>query len=453
MEFNDQDEGEVKIYNPITDSSFFSSYNSQTELGEFLSRPVSILNLTWAENTDVNFVVNPWFRFFDDARIKKKIDNFSFLSCNLKVKLMINASPFYYGVGVMAYLPLSVFDAGNVSPASDEQLFGVHSQRPHVYFYPQSNQGGELTLPYINYKDWLDVGAQSDFFNMGNLNIQTIGNLRNANSVAGTGVSIQIYAWAEDVKLAGNTTGLALQSQDEYAEKNGSVSKPASAIARAMGNLSDVPVIGPYARASGMIASKISEVASWFGFTNTPIIDDSTPFHGKPFYGYASPEISIPVDKLCIDPKNELSIDPRVAGVEPDDEMMIAKIIEREAFLFQTEFDSINVVDDNILTIRVNPFMHNTVAAANQDIVQFTPMGHLSQMFKYWRGDIIYRFQFLASKYHRGRVRLSWDPTAATSADTVSATVNYTKIIDIAETPNFEIRVPYQQSTSYKLVD
>lgn len=453
--FNDAAPGEEKMYNPITDSTFYSSYNASTELAEFLSRPVLIESITWAENSDLTFIFNPWENFFNDTVIKRKLDNFAFLSCNLKVKLMINASPFYYGIGLMSYLPLSSFEGANVAPASAEQLFGVNSQRPHVYFYPQSNQGGELTLPYINYRDWIEVTELTAFQGFGELTISTIGNLRNANSVAGTGVSIQIYAWAEDVKLTGNTLAVALQSQDtddEYNDHNGVVSKPASAIAKAMGMLSDVPVIGPYATSASMIAGKIGTVASWFGFTNTPNINASEPFMGKPMHAFASPEISRPSNKLTIDPKNELTIDSRACGMDGEDHMMISNVIQREAFVFQTEWDSTATPNTQIFAIRVNPTIANVVSSVNEDIVQMTPLSLVSQMFKFWRGDIIYRFQFIASKYHRGRVRLTWDPVSTPTSTPTTSTTSYTKIIDISETPNFEIRIPYQQETAYKRI-
>jgi hypothetical protein len=352
----------------------------------------------------------------------------------------------------MSYLPLSVFEAGNVAPASGEQLFGVYSQRPHIYFYPQSNQGGELTLPYINYKDWLDLTSIQDMLDFGELSINTLGTLLNANSVAGTGVTVQVYAWAEDVRLAGNTLELSLQSKDEYEDYDGVLSKPASAISRAAKALEEIPVIGPYMTASSFVASKFAETASWFGFTNTPVITAQMPFSGKPYHAYASPEQSIPVNKLTMDPKNELTIDSRVTGCDGDDHMLIKNICEREAFVFQTSFDSTSAVNTQILAIRVQPNIYNQVVATGQGIIQYTPMAHLTQMFKYWRGDLIYRFQFVCSKYHRGRVRFTWDPVSSTSNESRTSTTNYTKIVDIAETPNFELRIPYQQATSYQNV-
>ena len=73
----------------------------QASLSEFLSRPVRIADITWLESDTVGTVKStmfPWGDFFSDPRIKVKLQNFAFLSCDLHVKVVVNASPFYYGI-------------------------------------------------------------------------------------------------------------------------------------------------------------------------------------------------------------------------------------------------------------------------------------------------------------------------------------------------------------------
>ena len=77
----------------------------QASLSEFLSRPVRIANITWLESDTVGTVLTtmfPWGDYFADARIKVKLQNYAFLKCDLHVKVVVNASPFYYGSMIMA---------------------------------------------------------------------------------------------------------------------------------------------------------------------------------------------------------------------------------------------------------------------------------------------------------------------------------------------------------------
>jgi hypothetical protein len=76
-------------------------------------------------------------------------------------------------------------------------------------------------------------------------------------------------------------------------------------------------------------------------------------------------------------------------------------------------------------------------------------MWMVSRMFAYWRGDIDIRFKIIASQYHRGRLRISWDPNGDLSATPDSTTEVYTKIVDIQTCSDVTVRVPYMQDTAY----
>jgi len=358
---------------------------------------------------------------------------------------MINASPFYYGLALASYRPMPNLNPGEIV------VDGVYdripkSQRPHMWIYPQCNQGGDMILPFIYNKNWLDVTSGTDFTNMGTLNLEAYTTLLNSNGIAGTGVDIKIYAWAEDVRVAAPTVELALQSADEYGT-DGVISKPASAIAQAAGLLGSIPVIGPYMTATSMVASSIANVAAWFGFTNTPVIEDVKPFKDMPFHSLASAEIGQPVDKLTIDPKNELTIDPRVGGVSGIDEHSISHICQRESFLTDFAWNIADTDVQNLFSAYVNPNLFGYDVANGR--LYGTPMSHVADMFTYWRGDIIFRFRFIVSKFHRGRVRLTWDPVSDISATSDTYTSNYNRIVDIASEPDIEVRVPMLQARAW----
>jgi len=82
-----------------------------------------------------------------------------------------------------------------------------------------------------------------------------------------------------------------------------------------------------------------------------------------------------------------------------------------------------------------------------------TPMGWVGQMFQYWRGDIIIRLRFICTQYHRGRVRITYDPSG-TSAQNVLNTVAtqttcFNEVVDLTKDTNVEIRVPYNQALAW----
>jgi hypothetical protein len=448
LEYVDENPGSTYDFNPIRDNTFYEGYAAEASIAKFMERPVLISSQTWDENTDINYTVLPWSAYFGDDVIKRKITNYSLLSCNLHVKVMINASPFYYGLAYMNYTPLPSFiDPNSIREGTGSRNAQVpFSQRPHICLYPQSSQGGEMHLPFMYYKNWLRINSAGDFDEMGALNVRSFTLLQNANSVSSGGATIQIYAWATDVCVAGPTLNLALQAGDEYEVADGAISGPASAIARAGRELGRVPIIGPYAMATGFIASKIASVAKYFGFTNVPNNKDVDPFKNVPFHGFASTEISTPIEKLSFDAKNELSIDPRIVGLPPKDELLISEFVGHESWIYTSTWEAGDNVDTILFTSRVMPEL---IRQFSETYRYATPMALLNRYFQYWRGDIIFRFRIISTKFHRGRLRITYDPDGNTVATSKTSTTSFTKIVDISEESDFQIRIPYMQALGY----
>lgn len=444
--------GEHVGYVPDTDYLAEGDAITAAGLANFLQRPVRIANFTWNESDAVGqkTSIYPWQLYFNDASIKYKMNNFAFLRCNLKLKIIVNASPFYYGWMKACWQPLSNFTTSTIVASAGSQALISFSQRPNVDIVPAANAGGEMTLPFFWQRNWLRVSKAQDFTDMGQLTFQIYSALSSANGVTGQGCTVQVYAWAEDVKLSGPTLGLALQS-DEYGM--GPVSGPASTVARIAGMIKGVPIIGKFATATEMGANAISGIAKLFGFSNVPVIEPAQPYRQLPFPPFASPEIGYPVEKLTLDPKNELSIDPTSVGLPGHDELAIEGIVTRQSYLTSATWSTATAVDTLIFASKVTPYMFDNDAAAVNKLY-FTPMGMVANHFQNWRGDIIFTFNFVASKYHRGRVRISYDPystSVMTTGDTGSAV--YNTIVDLEEDTVAEVRVPYQQALAWLRVD
>jgi hypothetical protein len=449
---------------PSTIEDYHIDQSTIAPLANFLSRPVLIKSFSWVENTEFNHSFSPWYLYFNNTTIKSKLDHYFLLRCKLKLKFVINASPFYYSSIMVYYTPLNNSSSGdyfNPCPVADtvttKQIsLCAYSQRPRTFIYPQSSEGAEMTLPFFYHKNWLNASSMDDLKNMGSIGMRDLFiPLLNANSVSGGVVDIQVYAWTEDLELAGPTVAFSVQSRpvkdvkstkDEYGK--GPISGPASAVADLSSSLANIPIIGPFATATSMIASGIGNMASLFGYTNVPVISDVQPFKNQPFPHLSTTQIGVPCEKLTLDPKNELSIDPKITGVDLGDELNINHICSREAYMDTVFWDSSQVTDDLIWNARVEPG-YILATTGTQDIVQGTPAWMVSRLFAYWRGDIIFRLKFLCTKYHRGRVRISWDPYGDIAGTSDSTTQVYNKIVDITSETDVEFRVPYTQETSY----
>lgn len=445
VNFDDHLAGEA-IDLPATIHSEQTTVGLNAELSKFLTRPVNIYTYTWAVGgtTSVNF--DPWYEFLNRTSIKKRIDNYYLLRANLKLKFVINASPFYFGCAMVSYNPLKSFSAPFIGSAGVSAI--PLSQLPRAYLYPSASQGASMKLPFVYHRMWLDITSATDVRNMGNIVITILDALKTAGTATDS-INIQVYAWMEDIQLSGPTCGLSLQSgkADEYGKSV--VSTTATAIARASNALSSLPVIGPYATATGMVASVGASVARAFGYTNVPVVSDVSSIKPTPFPHMSATDIGTSIEKLTLDAKNELTIDSKVCGADFQDELVISNIVCRESYFTTFPWTTAKVPNDLLFAIAVTPRVVAPTTGTGQTIINGVPSWLVSRMFTNWRGDIEYRFKIICSQYHRGRLRFSWDPNGPIASTSETTTEVYTKIIDIAESTDVVIRIPYMQDTAY----
>lgn len=442
------------VVGDVAGNHVFSSSDANTgvDLGDWLSRPTRISSYTWgpADSAGVLTNFNPWYLFLNSPSIKNKIQNYSWFRGDLRLRFQMTASPFYYGMLKAVYRPLYVLRNYTVNTDPALKFYIQASQLPHVDLLLGEDDSFEMVLPFIYHKNFANLQLASEIHGLGIVDIYNWAALQSANGVSTESVTVRVFAWMENVELSGASAGFALQS-DEYGE--GCVSKPASWLATASSYFENIPVIGPFATATRIGAGAVSSIARLFGFTNVPVIEDTKPFRSELFPKLASTEIGFPIEKLTLDPKNELSVDPRIVGLPGGtDEMALSSICERESYL-TTSFWNVSDSEDTLLFYsRINPNMFDIDTATNPRVF-LTPMAQVSRAFVDWRGSVKLRFQVVCSKYHKGKLIISYDPSgnAAQNIGTSTNTSNlvHTAIIDIGETNNFEMTIPYQQATQF----
>lgn len=411
----------------------------QASLGSYLQRPVAINTFSWVEGSTTipQLSFNPWGLYFNTTAIKNKINNYARLRAKLHLKFVINASPFYYGALRVCYNPIDSANRALTVSAGDQIMF---SQMPGDFLYPADMTSMEMELPFLWPHAWLDVGVLNDFNTMGTIHYYLYSQLRSANGATGQNVTITCYAWATDVELAGLTSGLSLQA-DEY-DDVGPISGPATAVANVAAKLVGAPVIGPLARATEIGARAVGGIASLFGYSNPPVINDVHAFVPKAFHTFSSVETSMPMDKLTIDPKNEITVDKTVTGASAEDPLVISDFCARSSYVISLLWTDAYAPGTQLLRIPVTPRNYASNAGVNQNYINSTPAAHAASMFSQWRGGMIYTLKFVKSRYHTGRVQISWDPSTVPLTNAETTTV--TRIVDLQMETEVEFIIPFK---------
>jgi hypothetical protein len=422
-------------------------------LGEFLSRPVRIDTILWDVVTgsfDQNY--DPWGLFLSDLRVRKRIEGYKLLQGKLHVRIQINGNPFLYGLGVAAYHPYNWYDDLYESPA-DEMVKARLSMLPKIFIDPTTSTGGDLILPFFNPDNWIDLVGQTAG-KMGTLYLRSYNDLQHANSSVGK-AEIGIYCWMSDVRLAAPTAAefddYDLQSGDEYG--TGIVSKTASAVARTAGFLSHIPEIAPYARATEIAAGAAGRIAHLFGYSRPAIVTNISRCKVVSTGALANTDAHEAVDKLTLDSKQELSVDPRTVGLGPTDEMTIAGIAQREMYVGTFNWSEAQSEGTILRNINIDPVMHVIDTTITPHGYKISPMTTVALPFMYWRGTIKVRLQVVASQMHRGRLKLGYDPFKHDYSTPARFNEIYTQIVDLAGNRDFCFEVGWNSHRNWLQVD
>lgn len=451
-------EGGVQVVDlSTTNAAALVDGTEDISLGQFLSRPTLINTTTWLSSdiTGVKTTIAPWSLFLTDPLIRKKIDNYAFLRAKLHVKVVLNGTPFQYGQMRVHYSPMEGIIPDKVRAdqgGSPIPTLIPYSQQPGFYVYPQANAGGEMVLPFFYHRNWLDITTAARVSEFGTLRYSIYYPLQTAATGGTTTVTVRTYAWMSDVHLMGSTFKLALQA-DEYGV--GPVSRPASALSALAHSLTHVPHIGRFARATEIGASAVSQVASLFGYTNVPVIDDVKALQPMNAPFLASAQIGAPLQKLALDPKQELSIDPSPHGLGSQDELAIASLKVRESYYAATSWSTSDLPGTLLYNGVVSPTLNGVSDIVNGSSVKVgarvwhTPLSWMSTMFSQWRGDIIIRVKIVCTKFHKGRLKISYDPVLDIATSDPPENSVYTQILDIGENDDVELRIPYHQALAW----
>lgn len=401
------------------------------------------------------------------------------------MRMLISGNSFYYGRALVSYNPFLLRDDVTRNRAFFEQDLVGASQKPHFMLDPTTSQGGEMMLPFLWPENYLDITQPGWTNDMGLVTIHDFDRLRHANG--GTDpITVTVFVWAEDVVLSVPTTvqaqsGSAHRKLDKfgfptYVEqaggkkkksatmktdntktndefmKDGLISKPASAVANAANALSMIPVIAPYAKATSMVATRIGQIAKIFGYSRPQILDDTKPYVPRYMGNLSNTDTPETLVKLSLDSKNELTIDTRVMGLGGEDELAISAIAQRPSFWQQFDWSESATTDTLLASMRVTPGLFRLLSANPVQEIHPTALAFASNPFQAWQGSIKFRFNVICSEYHRGRLRIVYNPRT-NNAGPVPFNQVYSTIIDISEDRDFEYEVKWADVKAWNALD
>jgi hypothetical protein len=486
-------------------------------LDDFFKRPVKIFSTVLTLN-NLDFLndkaFDPWDEWSKNPGVRSKLKNYYYFRGDMKLRFVFNSTRYHYGTVLISNQPypssndnllaLTHIKLNGSADRQDTNAFVNYlSQSPEVVYAKIGVDNNiEMSIPFVSckpswaiYDDDADEVADGssfvDFAGATNVLMSYINPIRVANNDFASDVPVQVYAWVENVKLGPITaTKMAISQSktegpsssfdkartsinsnkvlnsiaeagekyvdDEYADA-GPISKIASAASNLAGKLSSVPVVGGVALATSKVSGGLAKVSKMFGFSKVPDIRGVTFVKPMAATNFSTTVGYDMVQKLTLDEKQELSI--ALPGMAPDkDEMAISTICSKEAFL--TNFDW-NVTDvpgeSTIFRLPVSP---GNLSSPVLDGLQHTPLSMVSSHFRYWRGDITFRIEVVASQFHRGKLLIFWEPnlnqanlTNLSFSNPQDLNLQYAYYMDLEDKRDIEITIGFTSDLNFKLTN
>lgn len=437
---------------------------------DYLARPVVIHSASHAVGTKVSMIIPVWEYLTNEPSVRAKLRNFAYLRSKLHVRIAVSGTSFHAGRLMVSYQPFADWnpilgDLTSLATSSANYrpvLLNYLSQAAGaVSMNINDNKPVELEIPFIFPRPMarLFTGSSAlaaatpypDMTTMGSLYVYSINDVA-ASGTADTPIYIQIYAWMTDVQLGTSTATQTVITTESGELKTGPIQKIASRMVKVSNALAHVPYLKPYAVASEMVFSGVRYIATHLGWSRPVVLTPPTVMVQR---SHANTAITVGEDtsyRVVLDPQQELSNAAMYSGTD-EDEMMISHIASRPSYLKTVTWDSTDTpLSDLLFNCYVHPNLVTDFEAIPKRIHQPTAMAFAVAPFHFWRGDIVYRFEIVASGFHRGKIAVVYEPNPSQLGLTaVAPQINkqYVQIVDIQDTNIFEVKVNWASARNW----
>jgi len=480
--------------------------NTQFALDDFFERPFSIYDSQFAVGSSPEVALDVWELWSNSEAVRMKMRNYTYFKGTLHVRISVTGTPFHYGRLMVSYYPYPGYNevlseltsVGTLAASRMPFIYHSQSSATQMTIDINANQPMDVVLPFCSPKQAFSLMNYTsaaiipsvpfdDFTIAGTLYIRAINPILLAMDAAESPISINVMAWMTDVELSIPTstviltegkakksvggkkssktfssdtvTGTAAKgfwkaiehdpAKSEYTDP-GPLTQMSSVVADIGEKLSDVPFIGSFAQATGKIAGKLGQVFSMFGWSRPVVLEKPIFVKNMAYTNGATTAGSETTYKLTVDPKQETTVDPTIAGGMEADELCFATLNSRESYLTTFTWTSADVaLVDELFVSQVMPTLCDSMlnTAEDERFVQPTILGYTSIPFDYWHGDITFRFDIVCSKFHRGKLLITFEPNIYQRGLILSSPATFNQqnslIIDIQEVQECEFEVQW----------
>jgi hypothetical protein len=424
-------------------------------IADFLAKPIDVASGSFNTSTSVGQLFSQdIFSLFNSQPIwTNKIQGFLNMRADVKLRLVINPTPFHAGLLRLSYFPC----ANQLAFESEMHTFDriTTSQLPGSYCSMASNFV-EITVPYIAPTSYLerDQVFSNRHVSWGKVYLNLFQPLR-----TGAGpltVNWTLWMSLENLDLSGmvqpqsvdvprKRRGRAPCAQDaEMNSGKGPIGRIMSSGVKLANDVSAIPTLAPLAGPASWVLRALGGVCDAFGWSKPTLTEaPSKQIIGAHHYAVNSrgDDDSAP---LSLDPENKIM---PISDASPGgmDEMSFNFIKSRWSYAKTFQWDSTQSTTSLLWDTDVFPRAFAEVVSLGGNFVETTiPVGLLTEFYSNYRGSMEIRLRLLKTGFHTGTLAVGFVPGLRALTPTFAeAPYTYRQIIDIQDGTEFVFNCPY----------
>lgn len=409
--------------------------------------------------------------------------------CTVKFTLTAAFTPFQQGLVALAHQYGA--STGNPYFIARDRFPPLVTNLPHARMNFADETMCEITVPYMSAYDYFELantttgGGDQTQDVYGRISVNQI---LPYTTLAGSSVpTMRLYVSLHDMELFGAVpvtfSSVLPQSgvSDAAQAEHGIVSNTLNALSTASNSVGTIasnlgiPTMSKIANKAGWLAKVMSKTAQSYGYSK-PVDQRSITRVFRQDFGHDH-HVDEPSPANVLGPfqSNMLATDA-FAGATDIDEMALGFILSQYGQCFVTSIATSDTAGTLLYATCLCPTAMwfktntgrpggNTALPASLPITANclcpTPLCYISNLFKYWRGSLKFRFTFAKTRFHAGRVLASFVPnTFDNNTDAVISNAcpvpensgglvqpfQYSKVFDLKDGSSFEFEVPYVAS-------
>jgi hypothetical protein len=428
--------------------------NKIRDIDEFLAKPMPVASGVFdtTQSDGTLLYSGDLYTLFDAQTIwKNKVQGFLNVRGTVKLRLVVNATPFQAGL-----LRMSVFPCENLlSFEAKSHMFNREtiSQVRGVYLNIE-NDAAEFQQPYVSPTTYIerDQVVGGNFPSWGKVYLHVFQMLRTGGA-SPTTCNWTLWMSVEDVQLSGQVQPQAKgnNTDKETNSGRGPIATIMSSGKQLASSLGAIPMLRAIAEPTAWALSAAEAAANALGWSKPTYNDGPTPMAmGSTFYN-VNTDGNDQCAPLSLRSDNKVTIIDDFT-TEGNDEMSFNFIKKRWAYERNFSWSSSVPATTLLAVINVGPAdQKKSYVHASTAVKTSPPCAIFSEFFKSYRGSFDYNFKFVKTGYHTGTLAICWLPglNPVTPLTYNDSAFTYREIFSIQSGSDVCLNFPYMIPQSF----